>query len=121
MKIRSRQLGLLPLLLLGFGLYAQTIDATFNPGDLGFGQGDGANSSVSTLAVQSDGKILIGGSFSSYNGTARNRVARLNADGSLDTGFNPGTGANNTVSTFAVQSDGKILIGGSFSSYNGTA
>ena len=97
-------------------------DPTFNPTDVGFGNGDGPNSTVSSMAVQSDGKILIGGGFSSYNGTGRNRIARLNADGTLDTGFNPGTGVSgNTVNSIVVQGDGKILIGGDFTSYNGTS
>jgi hypothetical protein len=64
---------------------------------------------------------LIGGQFTQYNGVARNRIARLNANGSLDTSFNPGTGANFQfhVWTLAVQADGKIMIGGFFTQYNG--
>jgi uncharacterized delta-60 repeat protein len=91
-----------------------TLDATFNAGT-------GANLRVHTTAIQSDGKIIIGGAFTTYNGTARNRIARLNADGSLDAAFNPGTGANDMVFTTAIQSDGKIIIGGIFTSFNGTA
>ena len=53
------------------------------------------------------------------NGTARNRIARLNTDGTLDLTFNPN--ANNPVYTIAVQGDGKILIGGTFTSVGGTA
>ncbi len=53
---------------------------------------------MNSVAVQSDGKILIGGDFTTYNGTARGRVARLNSDGSLDTGFlATGAGANSQV------------------------
>jgi uncharacterized delta-60 repeat protein len=89
--------------------------------DTGFNPGTGASGRVLTLAVQADGKILMGGIFTSYNGTARNNIARLNADGSLDTGFNPGTGANSSIFTTQIQPDGKIIIGGFFTSYNGTA
>jgi len=92
-----------------------SLDTTFNPGTTG------ANSSVQSIALQSDGKILIGGQFTTYNSTAINRIARLNADGSLDTSFNVGTGANKDVSSIAIQSDGKILIVGDFTSYNGTS
>ncbi len=91
-----------------------TADPTFDPGT-------GADSLVYALAVQADGKVLIGGDFASYNGTGRNRIARLNSDGSLDTSFNPGTGASSTVLAVAVQADGKVLIGGSFSTYNDAA
>jgi uncharacterized delta-60 repeat protein len=96
-----------------------TVDLSFNPTDIGFGYGDGANSTVSALALQPDGKILIGGVFNAYNGITKNRITRLNADGSLDATF-AGTGANNQVKTIALQPDGKILIGGMFTSYNGT-
>jgi len=96
------------------------------PGDLDttfLATGAGATGAVNSIAVQSDGKVLIGGLFTSYNGTSRGYVARLNTDGSLDTGFlATGAGANNGVYSVAVQpSDGKILIGGLFTSYNGTS
>ncbi len=90
------------------------IDNTFNPGL-------GANGTVQAIAVQPDGRILIGGSFTQYAGNARNRIARLNTDGSLDASFSIGTGASSTIHTIAVQSDGKILIGGAFSTFNGTS
>jgi uncharacterized delta-60 repeat protein len=79
---------------------------------------DGGGGGVSIIAVQPDGKILIGGYFTTYNGTTANRIARLNADGTIDNTFT-GTGANSVVSTIAVQPDGKILIGGVFTTYNG--
>ena len=96
-------------------------DPTFNTTDQGFGFGDGASSTVNTTAIQSDGKIIISGEFISYGGTARNGIARLNTDGSLDAGFNPGTGANNQIQSVAIQSDGKIIIVGLFTFFNGTA
>ena len=89
--------------------------------DTTFTVGTGANSYINDIGVQSDGKIVIGGAFTSYNGTSRNYIARLNADGSLDTSFDVGTGASTTVNSIAIQSDGKILVGGFFTSYNGTA
>lgn len=91
-----------------------SLDTNFNPGT-------GADNSVNSVILQPDGKILIGGNFTSYNETIINRIARLNADGSLDTGFNPGTGANNSVFSILLQPEGKILIGGNFTSYNGTS
>jgi uncharacterized delta-60 repeat protein len=90
--------------------------------DTDFATGAGANNYVGSVAVQSDGKILIGGGFTTYNNTSRGGVARLNSDGSLDTGFlATGAGANGQVESVAVQSDGKILIGGRFTTYNGTS
>ena len=86
-----------------------------------FTVGAAANDTVSTIAVQSDGKILLGGTFTTFNGVTVNRIVRLNADGTRDTAFttNTGTGANNTVYTIAVQPDGKILVGGQFTTFSG--
>jgi len=91
-----------------------SLDTTFNIGT-GFG------SQVESLKLQADGKVIAAGGFTTYNSTARNRIARLNADGSLDTTFNIGTGANLTINTIAIQPDGKVLIGGFFTTYNSTA
>jgi uncharacterized delta-60 repeat protein len=88
--------------------------------DTSFNLGTGVNDQVLTTALQSDGKIVVGGDFTSYNGIGRNRITRLNADGSLDSGFNSGTGADSTINTLAIQPDGKIIIGGEFDSFNGT-
>jgi uncharacterized delta-60 repeat protein len=93
--------------------------ATFDPG-----VGTTGPSSVGTifaLALQPDGKILIGGQFTNVNGQARSRIARLHADGSVEdiTTFNPGTGADGTVRSLAVDADGKILVGGGFANFNG--
>jgi uncharacterized delta-60 repeat protein len=84
--------------------------------------GTGANSTVLSIAIQSDGKLVIGGAFTTFNGTTVNRIARLNSDGTLDTAFttNAGTGANGTVNAIAIQSDGKLVIGGQFATFNGT-
>ncbi len=82
-----------------------TLDNTFNPGGSGF------NSQVSVLALQSDGKIIVGGAFTSYNGNAAapDKVLRLNADGTLDNTFNQ-TSIPTNVEALAVQPDGKILL-----------
>jgi uncharacterized delta-60 repeat protein len=86
-----------------------SLDANFNPN---------ANGGLVSVVVQTDGKILIGGGFTALqpNGAAsavtRNRIARLNADGSLDASFNPN--ANDIVQSIVLQADGKIIIGGYF-------
>src|SRR6266478_4503902 len=80
-----------------------------------------ANGVVRVVVVQPDGKILIGGDFTTLapNGgvsVTRNRIARLNPDGTMDTAFNPN--ANSSVFAIAVQTDGKILVGGLFNGAN---
>jgi uncharacterized delta-60 repeat protein len=90
-----------------------TLDGTlvtdFNPN---------ANGGLNAIAVQADGKILLGGDFTTLqpngavNATTRNRIARVNQDGTLDTVFDPN--ANNAVNSIVAQADGKILVGGDF-------
>jgi uncharacterized delta-60 repeat protein len=83
--------------------------------------GTGLNLVVSAIALQNDGKIVVGGLFNMYNSSQRMHVARLNSDGTLDNSFSQtGTGLNNTVFTLAIQSDGKIIVGGSLTNYNGS-
>lgn len=90
--------------------------------DLSFstGMGTGAKNSITTSCLQSDGKIIIGGDFGWYNGVVRKKLARLNPDGSVDLGFSSGVGADASVLAVAVQSEGKILVGGSFTNYSGS-
>jgi uncharacterized delta-60 repeat protein len=98
-------------------------DDDFGPGSLdpGFDPGTGANAPVRSVAVQPDGRIIIGGAFTQFNGVDRNYVARLNSAGPLDFGFNIGTGANGLVSAVALDSaDGDVLLAGSFTSVNGS-
>jgi len=94
------------------------VDPLFSVGT-GINAGDGVNPTALAVALQSDGKILIGGNFTTYNEQTQNGVARLNPDGSLDTSCNPGLGPDNSVSSFAIQRDGRILVGGKFSTFDG--
>jgi uncharacterized delta-60 repeat protein len=94
-----------------------SLDASFNPGT-GFNIGS-FSYGVKSMAIQPDGKIICGGDFTSFNGVIRNRIARLNTNGTLDTFFNPGTGFDNPIYSLSIQSDGKIICGGEFSSFNG--
>src|SRR5258708_33167490 len=89
MKMRRRILHAAPWVALGllartFALAAlaqSPLPGSFNPG---------ADNVVQSLAVQADGKILVGGFFSALGGQSRSYIGRLNADGTLDTNFNPG-------------------------------
>ena len=94
------------------------IEANFAPGN-GANGGDGATGAINAVALQGDGKLIIGGTFNFYNNVGRNFIARINPDGSLDASFDPGTGANNSITSVVLQPDGKVLIGGDFTTYNG--
>jgi len=90
------------------GASGQELDS-FNPS---------TDAEVFSVTAQPDGKVLVGGNFSSIAGVARRYFARLNQDGSLDAAFNPLASAG--VSASVVLPDGKILIGGEFQSVGGT-
>src|SRR6266571_7057780 len=81
---------------------------SFNPG---------ADGVVHSLAVQADGKTLVGGNFTTLGGQSRANIGRLNADGTLDPSFNPV--ANSTVDSLVVQAGETILVGGFFSTLGG--
>jgi uncharacterized delta-60 repeat protein len=114
-----------------FSLMAENVDTVAN-GEVGDvkvlyenlvilgGLNPNANNNVWSIATQSDGKILIGGQFTTIGGTARVSVARLNTDGTLDTGF-VNLNVNSAVYKVVIQSDGKIVIGGNFTTVSGTA
>src|SRR6202000_2029622 len=87
-------------------------DTTFNPGT-------GASDSIRAVTIQPDGGILVGGLFTNFNGVVCNHIVRLNSNGSVDSTFTPGLGANNVVLSIAVQTDGRIVLGGSFSLCSG--
>lgn len=89
--------------------------------DIAFATGAGASGIVEEVQIQSDGKIVVAGQFSSFYGTPRNRLIRLNADGTIDETLKTGVGFNDDVSALAIQSDGKIILGGNFTTYNGIA
>ncbi|NMH27771.1 delta-60 repeat domain-containing protein [Flavobacterium silvaticum] len=101
-------------------------DTTFNA------SGNGATGGTAVFDIKYvDGKIFVGGKFDNFNGVNKRAIARLNADGSLDTAFNvgnigvtnaesnAGSGAGYNIFSLCVQPDGKILIGGNFTQYNG--
>lgn len=75
------------------------------------------NAPVTCVALQPDGKILVGGAFSNLNSQVRRYLARVNTNGTLDTSFNPS--ASNSINCFALQADGKILVGGNFTNLAG--
>lgn len=98
--------------------------ARLNPNgsvDGDFLTGIGFNGEVSELLLQEDGKILVAGNFTQYDGTPCNRLIRLNANGTADTAFITayGAGPNATIETIRLESSGKILVAGSFTNFDG--
>ena len=99
-------------------------DRVFNsvPPDLTYpGTSGGNGGQVYAVAEQPDGKTLVAGNFVSFDSNPYNRIVRLLANGFQDTTFlaAPNSGANDYISTMALQPDGRIVIGGNFTSFNG--
>jgi len=90
-----------------------SIDTTFN-------MGAAASAAVYCMVTQSDGKLLLGGQFITYSGSSSGLIVRVNADGTRDTTFNTGVGFNSTVNDMRLQSDGKIVAVGAFTTYSGS-
>ncbi len=86
-----------------------------------FDIGDGALNFINAMLVQPDGKIVICGAFTAFNSQQRLRIARLHENGAVESNatFNIGTGANSVINAAILRPDGKIIIGGQFSTFNG--
>ncbi|MCB1088811.1 MAG: hypothetical protein KDM63_17375, partial [Verrucomicrobiae bacterium] len=110
------------------GLWRLNQDGTF---DSSFNIGTGSHLSglitnlarIYSIAVQPDGKVLTGGTFTAFNQVDANRFIRLNSDGSVDSSWvsNMGSGANDVVRSILVQNNGRIVFGGDFTSFSGAA
>ena len=82
---------------------------------------------VNAVVVQKDGKLLVGGGFTSVNGLRHRGVVRANPDGTLDESFTTGSGPGGLVNPFSnpfvtvlqLQADGQLLVGGQFTTFNG--
>lgn len=90
-----------------------SLDTSFNSG------GAGASGLIDAIQRQADGRILLAGTFSTYNGQPANKIVRIHPNGSIDTSFRTGNGFIGNVRTLDVQADGKIVVGGTFVVYNG--
>lgn len=113
------------------GGYFSTVDGVASPylarllpsgaADAGFSTGTGPNLSVQAFCLEASGRILIGGNFTMYNGVAAPRIARLQVDGTLDTGYLTGTGFSDRIYALATQPDQKCIAGGAFKNFNGVS
>ncbi len=94
-----------------------TVDTSFNVGT-GFNE---ILYTGSAITEQADGKIIVTGTFTTYQGITHNRIIRLNTDGSIDTSFITGTGFNNFTQVPDIDSNGSIIVTGIFDQYNGSS
>ena len=94
-----------------------SVDPSFNLGGSGIG---GEKSPTVESILSSNGGYIIGGNFYTYNGVSRGNIARINADGTLDSAFAAGTGFDGNVNGMVMQPDGKIVVVGNFDAFNNT-
>ena len=108
------------LVLLGIEILSR-FTASASPGDLlvGFPSDDGPDNIVYQVVIQPDERVLVGGDFVNWGATKQPHLARVLANGSLDDSFNLGDGFNASVYAIALQADGRILVGGSFTEVAG--
>src|ERR1700747_1039726 len=78
----------------------------------------GTNDAINVVIPQPNGNVIAAGRFTVANNVARNRIARFNFNGSLDTTFDPGTGADGEITAAVLQPDGRIVVAGGFSHFN---
>jgi len=99
-----------------------SMDSTFHYNKNTRQSAAGGNGAIIDATMQSDGKLILVGSFSSFNGVAANRIVRLNLDGSVDQSFSAGTGADGDIYSIRYNATtDKIVISGNFSTFNGKA
>ena len=80
----------------------------------------GTDGKVTVIERQSGKKLVIAGDFRRVNGVLRNGIARLGSDGSLDSSFDARAGADGLIRSLAILEDGRMLVGGEFSQWNGS-
>jgi uncharacterized delta-60 repeat protein len=116
----------------GYNLRQLNSDGTV---DVGFTQNlfsgtTGFKGFIRDFDIQSDGKIIVGGAFTTINGSIYENYARLNTNGTIDTSFySGGTGTGFSGSTLGftqiygvtIQPDNNILMCGDFASYSGNS
>jgi uncharacterized delta-60 repeat protein len=94
----------------GQGIGAEAdVDTSYDPAP---------NDTVTDLAHQADGKILVSGNFTSISGQSRSVLVRLNTDGSLDSTFNHTIVGR--VEAIVPLANGQIVVGGNLSSVGGS-
>ncbi|MGK4566889.1 hypothetical protein [Flavobacterium sp. 3HN19-14] len=88
--------------------------------DTSFYKNSLVNGDANIVHVLSNGRIIFGGDFKTFQGAPRKYIVAVSESGILDAGFNPCTGANDEIRKMIKQPDGKILIAGKFEEFNGT-
>ncbi|TCD20380.1 DUF5008 domain-containing protein [Pedobacter psychrodurus] len=99
-----------------------TMDSTFHYNKSTRQSAIGANGVILDAMMQADGKLILVGTFTTFNAVQANRIVRLNLDGSVDNSFSVGGAANGDIYSIRYNANtDKIVIAGTFTSFNGKA
>jgi uncharacterized delta-60 repeat protein len=115
---------LLVVMLSSLPVWAQSslLDPTFLPVQATITtNGTTAPGLINDVVRQADGKYIIGGDFTAINGVPAFRIARLEANGTVDAAFTAASAADGVVNSLALQPDGRLLVGGMFTTLGGNA
>lgn len=88
------------------------LDSTFLPGA-------GPDALVSEIAELADSSMVVAGSFSTVNGYNANKIVKLKYGGTVDSSFVTGTGPDSYIYSLLPLANGKVMVGGSFGTFNG--
>jgi uncharacterized delta-60 repeat protein len=122
--LARRVVVLLAVVLSSLPVWAQSslIDPTFPPVQATVtANGTTAPGLINDVVRQADGKYIIGGDFTAINGVPASRLARLEANGTVDGAFTAASAANGSVNSLALLPDGRVLVGGTFTTLGGSA
>ena len=89
--------------------------------DPGFDPLGGADNTVRAMATRADGSVILGGQFTSFNGSPSGYIIQLQPTGEVDPGFATGTGFNGAIKDMVLQPDGNLIVAGLFTTYDGVA
>lgn len=99
-----------------------SMDSTFHYNEATHQSATAANGGITDAMMQEDGKLILVGNFTTFNGITVNRIVRLNLDGSVDASFSTGAGADGEITSIRYQAaTRKIVLTGSFTSFDGQA
>ena len=103
------------------GIAAEILTASPADIDPSFDVGFGSQGAVRAVAIDSSNRLVVAGGFTSFNGTDAGRILRLLENGAVDPDFDAGSGANGEIKAIEILPDQRILLGGQFTSFDGTA
>lgn len=97
-----------------------SLDSSFNYNFFEHRSYTGTNGPISDAYMQDDGKVILVGRFTQYNGEAVNNIVRINKNGDIDRSFHVGNGADDPISSIRYnETTQRFMLAGNFEHFNG--